>query len=172
MRGGLWQPGEGFARDSVDPARRSHLHYGLSTADKGLEIAYSREVYADEPTYRRAVVMNGVTTQTWDGTELKPYFKEGTHPRLEKTGFASGQIWDKGAYGSHYEWAVRVPWWTIALLMLVPHGFVVARGLRAQRSLDWGRAGRCGDCGYDLRASAERCPECGSGRLEPARPMA
>ena len=31
--------------------------------------------------------------------------------------------------------------------------------LRQQR-LRWDRAGRCRHCGYDLRASSARCPEC------------
>ena len=33
--------------------------------------------------------------------------------------------------------------------------------LRRRRAVRWVEAGRCASCGYDLRASAERCPECG-----------
>jgi hypothetical protein len=166
VRGGFLGPHEGFARHVVDPAARRYIHYGLRTAENGLEISFARVAYVDDQAYQRGVVMNGITTQTRAGSELAPHFKEGTHPRLERTGFAVGQFQGRGRYGTHYDWAVRVPYWTIAALKLVPHGFVVTRGLRALRSLDWNRAGRCADCGYDLRASGERCPECGSDRVE------
>jgi hypothetical protein len=56
-------------------------------------------------------------------------------------------------------WAVSVPYWFLALLFAA---------LPAWRCVGWvsrrsrRRAGHCLACGYDLRASAERCPECGT----------
>lgn len=172
IRGGFLGPGEGFARDTVDPGRREHLHYGVRTEARGVDVSVRRFVFANDADYRREVAGRGIQNHTWGGQDLKVDFDRNVHPRLERVGFAFGQRQMAGRSVSYSFWSVRVPWWTIAALMLVPHGFVVARGLRAQRSLDWNRAGRCADCGYDLRASAERCPECGSDRLETARPAA
>jgi hypothetical protein len=65
------------------------------------------------------------------------------------------------------ETALSIPYWQVAMAMLVPAGVVVARravrGWRARRAA---RNNLCPVCAYDLRASADRCPECGT-RISP-----
>jgi hypothetical protein len=59
--------------------------------------------------------------------------------------------------GSKYQYMI-VPYWMLAAVAGVP----LLMGLRTfwvRRK--WGSVGVCGGCGYDLRASGERCPECG-----------
>jgi hypothetical protein len=52
-------------------------------------------------------------------------------------------------------WAVSVPLW---LFILVPLLVVFAARRRGKKSL----RDVCAACGYDLRATPERCPECGN----------
>jgi hypothetical protein len=55
---------------------------------------------------------------------------------------------------------VAVPLWTIFLLALaVPAARLAAYVRRARRAR---QPGLCTCCGYDLRATPERCPECGT----------
>jgi hypothetical protein len=54
---------------------------------------------------------------------------------------------------------VGIPYWFLALLPLVFFG-VWVRYTRRQRRRR--RAGRCLECGYDVRATPDRCPECGT----------
>jgi hypothetical protein len=59
---------------------------------------------------------------------------------------------------------VNVPYWSlIVLTSLLP--LVVARGVVHR----WRRHGRglCPVCGYDLRATSDRCPECGTAAVRP-----
>jgi hypothetical protein len=54
-----------------------------------------------------------------------------------------------------------LPWWTLAMTF---SGLPVVwlRLASVQRRRAWrGRSGLCPTCGYDLRASPDRCPECG-----------
>jgi hypothetical protein len=67
-----------------------------------------------------------------------------------------------------YEWppyaatptvALQAPlWFPCSLLAIGPTFWLIAYRRRAKRA----RLGLCLNCGYDLRASPERCPECGA----------
>jgi hypothetical protein len=58
---------------------------------------------------------------------------------------------------------VIVPFWSVALLCLVmPAAWYYGRRKRLAREA----AGHCARCGYDLRASPDRCPECGAPKPE------
>ncbi|MGA2496726.1 MAG: hypothetical protein ABSH20_03235 [Tepidisphaeraceae bacterium] len=57
---------------------------------------------------------------------------------------------------------VRVPHWFIAILSGIFPGLWAMRYLRYRRLRHRKRWGLCLQCGYDLRASPDRCPECGT----------
>ncbi|MDB5358244.1 MAG: hypothetical protein JWN24_4697 [Phycisphaerales bacterium] len=51
-----------------------------------------------------------------------------------------------------------VPYWSVALLLAIPPTAWLASSRR-----QWRRSpGQCIHCGYDLRATPDRCPECGT----------
>jgi len=65
-----------------------------------------------------------------------------------------------GFYFSHSELLrlIGVPLWSLALLFAILPALHLGAAIRSRRHR---RAGRCPRCGYDLRATPERCPECG-----------
>ncbi len=56
------------------------------------------------------------------------------------------------------EFRAGCPIWMVVLAIALIPASRVLLGLRAYRR---GQAGRCASCGYDLRATPDRCPECG-----------
>ena len=54
--------------------------------------------------------------------------------------------------------AVAVPHWFVLGITALP---TLAWMRRLARRRRWARQGRCRACGYDLRSSPDRCPECG-----------
>src|SRR5690242_10758991 len=54
---------------------------------------------------------------------------------------------------------VAVQGWLLAILFGIPPAMLLVGFLRRRRRL---RSGLCVACGYDLRSSPERCPECGA----------
>lgn len=68
----------------------------------------------------------------------------------------------QGSWGDFHNWAIAAPFWLIVLVSGVPPalglGFAIKRKRELQRR---SRVGLCPKCGYDLRATPTRCPECG-----------
>jgi hypothetical protein len=56
--------------------------------------------------------------------------------------------------------AVGVPLWFVTLVTGLVPSLAVWRSLRRRRARRRRQSGFCERCGYDLRASPERCPEC------------
>jgi hypothetical protein len=84
-------------------------------------------------------------------------------PQLKFAGIGVG--WPSP--GWPYYW-VRLPFWCAMILSaILPAWWIV--WYRRRRHLKF--PGLCAKCGYDLRASAHRCPECGT-PIPPGTPIA
>lgn len=62
-------------------------------------------------------------------------------------------------------WELRLPDWFLVMATAVMPAFALLRMVRARR---YKHAGFCACCGYDLRATPDRCPECGTVATPPA----
>ena len=58
-------------------------------------------------------------------------------------------------------WTTTVPYWSVCALLALPP---MLRQYVRRRDRRRAEAGLCPACGYDLRGTPGRCPECGSGR--------
>ena len=80
-------------------------------------------------------------------------------------GFNVGHVHEeRNGYGglgavTRDEYFVDLPCWLMALVTAVTPVWKFARGRRQRRAT---RFGLCASCGYDLRATPGRCPECGT----------
>jgi hypothetical protein len=76
-------------------------------------------------------------------------------------GFWRSKSADSGPKLSERSWTIAVPYWGIATLLAFPPAAWLLVLRRARKAAFRLRHVRCMYCGYDLRASRDRCLECG-----------
>jgi len=94
----------------------------------------------------------------WHWTRRQPDISIVREPTwLGRLGFA----WDSGHDLRGSTWRIVVPIWTLAAATAVLPLYSVLSLRRRRRHYRRNR-GLCESCGYDLRATPDRCPECGT----------
>jgi hypothetical protein len=87
---------------------------------------------------------------------------------IEPNWFGFGYRWNSYSNVQNDEyfktdlWVYVVPYWLVFVVVTGPAVLCLATALRARRARLRLVTGCCIACGYDLRASAGRCPECGT----------
>ena len=74
-----------------------------------------------------------------------------------------GVSWASSPFDGLTVYRLAVPWWAVALACAVLPSVGARRLLQRRREHARRRGHRCASCGYDLRATPARCPECGAG---------
>lgn len=114
---------------------------------------------ADGEIHRVNWTLSGYGTPPGERHRITPYFQFSARPA-----WTDGQ----GALAVGY-WSLVVPWWVLFLVTGILPAAWTRRRWRDSRMASRRRQNRCVICGYDLRASRDRCPECGTPAAEGAK---
>jgi hypothetical protein len=140
---------------------------------------------APYPSRRSAVWLTVIASNGRLGVLYSRYYGEATPPlygshwqyrRTDPSGELEGVTWAKLSHFAqvssvpsegYIEYQAYVRLWPLAVLTAVPPALRAWRTVRRRRAAG---PGKCSHCGYDLRATPERCPECGTmPQADPAR---
>jgi hypothetical protein len=137
----------------------------LIESDDGVFICCANEVLgktrfgADELTARYRFFHHSTTPEN-----------ERNHIMRWKSDVYRDQLWFPGVTITGFQF--QVPDWVAALATgALPLLVVIDRCAVKYRKLRAISLNLCVDCGYDLRASGDRCPECGTVRIPKAKPI-
>jgi len=114
---------------------------------------------ADSITLRKTSPRYWINTHPNNLTLCRQVGKNWDHPLrgFEFAGVKFGGLWGQGSM----LWNLIIPFWLLtflaAILPILQIHFLVKSLRKSLRQTH----GHCSHCGYDLRASPHRCPECG-----------
>ena len=143
-----------------------HVHGGrfVVVFTEGQTTWYFGDQYVGEPT-KDSRGVDWLWTLLRRGSKPSPYVA-GTPRVRRRLGF---ELYDNVKPGGRPDyWVLAIPFgYLLAATALPPAAWLAALPLRGRF-----RRGHCARCGYDLRASTDRCPECGTAVPTQATPAA
>jgi hypothetical protein len=92
--------------------------------------------------------------------DVRFFSTQARYPDNSWLGFGQTRFSNTGVLGTHSYRGITVPFWMVPLALIL--FFVGWYLMRRRPSKLWRIQGLCPSCGYDLRASPSRCPECGA----------
>lgn len=98
---------------------------------------------------------------TWKHGESWPDPSAPRFPGVRIGTWTGGGEGDLGVMAVDSGYEARLPHWMLAFPLLIA-GLIWVRRMSAGRHRLRALGGLCLQCGYDLRASKDRCPECGT----------
>jgi hypothetical protein len=133
----------------------SHQPYG----SKSIQIVFVHE--AAKPVIGPPLPANGIMFTNW----LRHFPPDHSFPTHHGFAFEYGPEFGGSAtnalmLGKRID--LSIPYWAIVILLLIPPLIWAAKLRQQQRSVERNRVDICRRCGYDLRATPDRCPECGA----------
>jgi hypothetical protein len=97
---------------------------------------------------------------SWDRAEVQDPLPAETPPTIwTRMGFAFTRDSSGDWFQGYRQTRVAAPLWLASLIAAALPAIRLTRAFRVGRRT---AAGRCVRCGYDLRATPDRCPECGT----------
>jgi hypothetical protein len=138
------------------------LYVGFSWYSNTLRLNVIRERF--EPAYFRGWSAPLMTEFRRSRPPGMRWFFAGENVTRAMNGYFPGFTATSSPYGSGpippgRSWVLAVRPWLPTLMAAVLPAIWLCRYAKARRAR---RTGLCPTCGYDLRASPERCPECGT----------
>jgi hypothetical protein len=125
--------------------RTTYVPSGNGAGDEGASEAFAETFSAGRKFFFERAVTFGFVMQ-WESLGVRRSYDQHFVGRLIFTGSAIG-----------------APAWLVAMATGVLPGIRgIAAAAQRARTRSRARAGRCQGCGYDLRATPDRCPECGT----------
>jgi hypothetical protein len=113
---------------------------------------------------RTDAATSNITSMTAWRTRPAMHHTFSNHTAWNRLGFHD--MWQLGYHNPTWIQRIVLPYWALAVpLALWPAGTIAGVTVRRQRRMlaqRRQRQGRCTGCGYDLRATPQRCPECGT----------
>lgn len=183
MRRRLWNIAAGVSLVLMVAALALELTGGFVDSPGRTRHLFGRWSYhldgSQRPNGSRLVVQL-VVFHSWQTPIIGPVIPMGSSPTWTawQRRFPKYVFWISGSFGFEYAptvgtnaarnaiadgirlWAM-MPYWAIqALLLIIP----IIAWLKRRRRIRTNEFGKipCDNCGYDLRATPERCPECGT----------
>jgi hypothetical protein len=135
-----------------------------------------KQMYVRSGTGELSIQINTIDWTLWAGKRPAGWSRVRSDwfgRRVAQQLGAEVSFWNRlGFAARRFEWAqegmvselriIVVPYWFLLALATPLPARLLLRGLSSRRRRQLAAAGRCTTCGYDLRGTPARCPECGS----------
>ena len=149
--------GRSDERGDVEHARRLQVIVDAGRIGVLEVLSVDPEPVAGRPWYRAEVHARALY-DAW-GPYSNAWRQSGRYPAL--AGFRAGRHGVGAASpGGRSHWVI-LPFWPLALVSAPLPAVWLRRHLTALRARRRRARGLCASCGYDMRSSPSRCPECG-----------